>query len=82
LSLINNRRSVKINNESAEEFKVESGVKQGDRLTEPVFSVIADVILRQLDLSGYISTHLKQCLVFAGNILITTKQLLIDMFQK
>jgi len=30
LTLINNRTRVKINNEYTEDFKVESGVKQGD----------------------------------------------------
>jgi len=63
-------------------LKVESEVKQGDPVTATLFSMVVDVILRQLDLRGNISTHLKQCLVYDGNILITTKQLLIDMFQK
>jgi hypothetical protein len=82
LTVINTRTRVKINNESAEELKVESEVKQGDRLTAALFSVVVDVILRQLDLRGNISTHLKRCLVYAGNMLITTKQLLIDTFEK
>jgi len=37
-----------INNEHTEEFKVESGVKQGDLLAATLFSIIADVILKQL----------------------------------
>jgi len=73
---------VKINTESAEEFKVESEVKQGHPLITTLFSVVVDVILRQLGLRGNIPTHLKQCLVCAGNILINTKLLLIDMCKK
>jgi hypothetical protein len=82
LTLSNTRTRVKMNNESAEDLKAESEVKQGDPLTATLFSVVVDVILRQLHLRGNISTHLKQCLVYAGSISITTKQLLIDMFQK
>jgi len=59
LTLINNRPRVQINNEYTEEFKVKSGVKQGDRLSATSFSVVVDVILKQLDLRVIISTHLK-----------------------
>jgi len=72
LTLINNRATVKINNECIEEFKVESGVKQGDTLSATSFSVVVDVILKQLDLKGNISTCLKHCSVCADDILITT----------
>ena len=63
-------------------MKVESEVKQGDSLTASLFRVVVDVKLRQLDLRGNISTHLKQCSVYAGNILMTMKQLWIVTFQK
>ena len=54
LTVINTRTRVKINNESAEELKVESEVKQGDPLIASLFSVVVDVILRQLVLRGNI----------------------------
>ena len=65
MSLINIRLRVKIKREYTEEFKVEFGVKQGDPLTATLFSVVVDVILKQLDLEEYIGTHLKQCSVYA-----------------
>jgi hypothetical protein len=37
-----------INSEHTEEFKVESGVKQGDLLAATLFSVLVDVTLKQL----------------------------------
>ena len=73
-----------IHDEHTEEFKVESGVKQGDLLAATLLSVLVDVILKQTDLRGNISTCLKQCSAYADDVLITTrtKQSLIDMFQK
>lgn len=44
------------NNECAEEFKVESVVKQGDPLSTTLFRVVVDVIIKQLDMRGNIST--------------------------
>jgi Reverse transcriptase (RNA-dependent DNA polymerase). len=82
LTLIDTRTRVMINSESAEEFKVESGVKQGDPLSATLFSVVVDAILKQLDLRGNISTHLKQYSVYAGDILVNKKQSFIDTFQK
>jgi hypothetical protein len=37
-----------LKNEHTEEFKKESGVKQGDLLAADLFSVFVDVILKQL----------------------------------
>jgi hypothetical protein len=56
LTIINTRARIKINNEYAEEFKLESGVKHGDPLSTTLFHVVLDVILKQLDLRGNIST--------------------------
>ena len=84
LTLINTRARVKINNEYTEAFKVESGVNQGDTLAATLFSVLVDVVLKQLDLRGNIPTSLKQCSANADDILITTKskQSLIDTSEK
>jgi hypothetical protein len=60
LTLFNIRARVIINNEYKEEFKVESGVQQGDLLSAALFSVAIDVILKQLGLRGNISTRSKQ----------------------
>jgi hypothetical protein len=43
--LINARTRVKIYNEYTEDFKIESGVKQGDPLSATLFCVVVDVIL-------------------------------------
>ena len=64
---------VKINNAHTEEFKVESGVKQGDSISVTLFSVVVDVILKQLDFRGNISTCVKQCAAYAVDILVTTR---------
>lgn len=55
VTLITVRAGVKVNNEYAEEFKVESAVKQ--QIIYLQLSVVADVMLKQLDLTGNISTR-------------------------
>jgi len=82
LTLINTRARVKTNNEYTEEFKVESGENQGDTLAATLFTVLVDVVLKQVDLRGNISTSLKQCSANADDILITAKQSLIDTCEK
>ena len=59
LTLINTKARVKINNEYTIEFKVQSGIKQGDSLYATLFSVAEHVILMWLDLKGNISACLK-----------------------
>ena len=75
---------VKINNQLTEEFRVDSGVKQGDPLSATLFSIGMDSVLKQLDLRGNISTRVKQCSAYADDILITTrtKHSLVDAFQR
>jgi hypothetical protein len=46
LTLINTRTRVKVNNEYTEDFKVESGVKQGGPLSATLLSVVVYVILK------------------------------------
>jgi hypothetical protein len=60
-----------------------TGVKQGDPLSATLFSIAIGDILKQLELRGNISTHLKQCSAYADDILITaqTKQT-INTFEK
>lgn len=55
IALIAVRARVKVNNEYMEEFKVESAVKQ--QILYLQLTVVADVMLKQLDLKGNISTH-------------------------
>jgi len=43
LTIINTRAGVMVNNEYTDEFKGESGVKQGDPLSTTLFSVVVDV---------------------------------------
>jgi hypothetical protein len=84
LTLINTGARVMINNEYTKEFKIEARGKQGERLSATLFSSVVDIILKQRDLGGNISTRLKQCSVYADDILIVTrtKQSLIDTFQE
>jgi hypothetical protein len=84
LTLINTTAKVKINNQLTEEFRVDSGVKQGDPLSATLFSIVTDSVLKQLDLRGNISTRLKQCSAYTDDILITTKtkHSLVDTFQR
>jgi porphobilinogen deaminase len=46
--------------------------------------MVIDVILKNLDLRGNISTRLKQCITYADDALITaqTKQTMKDTFQQ
>ena len=55
-----------------------------DRLAATLFSSVIDTILKQVGSKGNITTRLKQCTVYADDILLTTrtKQSLIDTFQK
>ena len=83
LTLIQTRAPVKINRDLTEEFTVECGDKQGDPLSATLFSLITDTILKRMGLRGNITTHLKQCIAYADDIIKTrTKRSLIDTFQK
>jgi len=44
------------NNLRISEFGVESGVKQGDPLSQTLFSLVINTVLKKLDLRGNIST--------------------------
>jgi hypothetical protein len=47
LTLKNTRTKVKVNNEYTEEFRVKSGVKQGDPLSPTLFSQVIDTVLKK-----------------------------------
>ena len=58
LTLTNTIAKVKIGNQFTNEFRIVSGVKQGDPLSATLFSIVIDYILKQLDFKRkYISTH-------------------------
>jgi len=84
LTFENTTAKVKVNNAYTSEFRVESGVKQGDPLSPTLFNLVIDTVLRKLDLKGNISTQLRQLMAYADNVLRTahTKQSLIDTFQQ
>jgi hypothetical protein len=84
LILIDTKAKIKVNNSLSNDFKVESGVRQGDSLSVSIFSVATDSVLKQLDIRGNISTRLKRCITYADDILITaqTRQAAIDTFEK
>ena len=43
ITIINTRAEVKVKNEYTKEFRGESGVKQGDRLSATLFSLVVDI---------------------------------------
>lgn len=73
LTQINGTERFKVNNEYRQEFKVDSGLKQGDPLSTNLFIVFVDVILKQLDLRRNKPTRWKQCSAYADDILIITR---------
>jgi len=84
LTLENTTAKVKVNNLYTSEFRVESGVKQGDLLSPTLFSLVIDTILKKQDIRGNIFMQLRQLMAYADDILITacTKQSLMDKFQQ
>jgi hypothetical protein len=76
--------SVSHSNEFTKKFDVQTGVKQGDQLSATLFSIAMHSILKKMELRGNISTRLKQCTVYADDILITTRttQAMMDTFEK
>ena len=62
LTLKHTRARVKINKDYTEDIIVKCRVKQGDPLSATLFSSVIDTILKQMELRGNITTHLKQCL--------------------
>jgi len=84
LTLENTMPKVQVNNTYTSEFRVESGVKQGDPLSATLFSLVIDTVIKKIDLRGNVSTPLRQIMAYADDILITaqTKQSLMDIFQQ
>jgi len=58
-TLQDTKARVKVNQNYTEKFEITTGVKQGDLLPTTLFSIVIDDILKQLELSGNISTRLK-----------------------
>ena len=58
-TLQDTKARVKINQNYTVKFEIMTGVKQGDLLSATLFSIVIDDILKQLELSGNISTRLK-----------------------
>jgi hypothetical protein len=73
-----------IGNQFTNEFRIISGVKQGDPLSATLFNIVIDNVLKQLDLKGNISTWIKQCSAYTDDILLNTRTMhaLEDTFQK
>ena len=49
VTLENTTAKVKVNNAYTSEFRVESGVKQGDPLSPTLFSLVIDTVLKKLE---------------------------------
>ena len=71
-----------MNNNYTSDFRVDIGVKQGDPLLPTQFNLVIDTVLTQLDLRGNISTHLKQLMAYADDILILarTRKSITELF--
>ena len=59
LTLTYTRARVKVNRDITEEFIVKCGVKQGNPLSANLFSLVIDIILKQMELRGNIITYTK-----------------------
>jgi hypothetical protein len=59
-------------------------VRQGDPITAPLFNLVLDTVITNLEVRGNITSRLKQICAYADNIVITgrTKQVLTDTFFK
>ena len=84
LTIQNVTAKVKIGNYYSIELKIVTGVKQGDPLSATLFSILIDGIIKQLEIKGNISTHLKQCSAYTDDILLIarTTHALKDTCQK
>jgi len=84
LTLTSTIAKLKIGNQFTNEFRIVTGVKQGDPLSATLFSIVIDHILKQLDLRGNITTRIKQCSAYGEDILLTTRMMhaLEDTFKK
>jgi len=51
---------VKVNNSYSEWFETKTGVRQGDPLSAPLFSVVLDSVITNLGVQGNVTTRLKQ----------------------
>ena len=70
-TLRDTKARVKVNQNYTENFEILTGMKQGNPLSATLFSIAVDDILKQLELRGNISTHLKQCSAYSDDILTT-----------
>jgi hypothetical protein len=70
LTLENTYAKVKGNSTYTTDFRINIGVKQGDSLSPTLFNMVLDTVLTQLDMTGNISTRLKQLMAYADDIVI------------
>jgi hypothetical protein len=75
---------LKVNNSYSEWFEMKTGVRQGDRLSALLFSVVLNSVMDNLEVRGNITTRLKHICAYADDIVIIgrTKQSLIETFCK
>ena len=59
---------MKINNNYSEWFETKTGVRQGDPLSAPLFSVVLDSVITNLEVLGNITAGLKQICAYADDI--------------
>jgi len=64
------KMKVKVNNSYYEWFETKTGVRQGDPLSDLLFSVVLDSVITNLEVRGNITTRLKQISAYADDIVI------------
>ena len=84
LTMQQTKMKVKVNNRYSEWFETNTGVRQGDPLSDLLFSVVLDSVITKLEVRGKLTARLKQICAYADDIVIIgrTKRTLIDTFCK
>jgi hypothetical protein len=73
LTLQNTTAQVRVNNDLTEATDINTGVRQGDPLSVLLFSIVIDIVTKNLDIRGNISTRLRQICAYADDLLIMAR---------
>ena len=78
------KAKIKLHSEYTEQFEVKTGLRQGDPLSTIFFCTVMESLMKKLEMTGNVSTRLKQVCVYADDIVLVTRteQALTNTFQK